>query len=170
MAHLTTLTDLIMNQDKHGITFNYHIASENNLSEADLSDANLSGANLSGADLSGATGLLSSSDFIEGNFTFLPDGSLEVFKTFSHHYAAPDKWEIKPGSIITENCNPCRTSDCASGINVANRNYEDFGKGDIWKCIIKPQWLAGVVVPYGTDGKIRCEKLQLVEIVRKEGE
>ena len=135
------------------------------LSSAALSSANLSGAALSSANLSGASGLLSSSEYLDDNFEFLPDGSMVVYKTFSHHFNAPDSWTIHPGAVITETCNPCRVSDCASGINVAKRDWDDFGTGDLWKLIIKPQWLAGVVVPYRTDGKIRCEKAQLIEIV-----
>ena len=200
MKHLTTLEDLIRNQDKWGITFSRHCDADNSLHRADLyeadlrnanlSRANLSGANLigadlrganlsgatlheadlrnanlSGANLSGATGLLSASQYLEDNFDFLPDGSMIVYKTFDRHYTPPHNWVIEHGSIITETCNPCRVSECACGINVAKRDYTDFGTGDLWKCIIKPQWLGGVVVPYHTDGKIRCEKLQLVEIV-----
>ena len=89
MTHLTTLEELIRNQDEWGITFSRHCDADNslyeaNLYEADLSyanllDADLSGADLSyanlrgadlsradlrGADLSGATGLLSASHYL----------------------------------------------------------------------------------------------------------
>lgn len=143
-----------------------------NLRHSDMSGANLcggkmSGANLRGADMSGATGLLSASDYLEENFEFLEDGSMVVYKTFGKDRQPPEHWTIEPGAIITETCNPCRTADCGSGVNVAKRDWKGFGRGDIWKLIIKPQWLGGVVVPYHTDGKIRCEKAQLVEIVRK---
>ena len=35
----------------------------------------------------------------------------------------------------------------------------------IWKLLIRWEWLPGVVVPYNTDGKIRCERAELVEVV-----
>ena len=28
------------------------------------------------------------------------------------------------------------------------------------------EWLCGVCVPYGSDGKIRCEKVELLEVVK----
>jgi hypothetical protein len=45
-------------------------------------------------------------------------------------------------------------------------NYD----GDIWKTwkvLIRWEWLAGVIVPYNTDGKIRCERCELLEIVER---
>ena len=146
-----------------------------NLSRADLSGANLSVANLSGADLgeanlgganlSRAENLLSATNYLEANFERTGDGYI-AYKTFGDIYTVPDKWKIKPGSIITETVNPNRTNECGCGINVApldwvRRNY----KGQIWKVLIEWPWLAGVVVPYNTDGKIRCEKVRLLEIV-----
>ena len=137
-----------------------------NLSGADLSEANLSGANLSGADLSGATGLLSAINFLDANFERTADGYI-AYKTFGGQYAPPNKWEIKQGSVISETVNPDRCTDCGSGINVApiawvRQNY----KGDIWRVLIRWEWLAGVIVPYMTDGKIRCERVELVEVVK----
>ena len=140
------------------------------LSDADLSDADLSGAvlsyaNLSGADLSGVDGLLSSLKFVTENFEVTSEGII-AYKTFNSSYSSPDKWEIEAGSIIEENVNPNRTDVCGCGINVApldwvKKNYN----GDIWEVLIKWEWLPGVVVPYNTDGKIRCERVQLVKIV-----
>ena len=136
-----------------------------NLRRADLSGANLSGADLSGADLSGANGLMSSIAYIDAHFERVEKGFI-VYKTFGGQYAPPSKWTIAPESIIEENVNPCRTDDCGCGINVAplelvKKNY----RGDIWKCLIEWAWLPGVVVPYGTDGKIRCERVRLLEKV-----
>jgi hypothetical protein len=144
-----------------------------NLSSADLRSANLSSAdlrsaNLSSANLSETKGILFASEYLEKNFEFLPDGSMVVYKTFGRHYPAPEHWKIEPGSVIESPCNPDRCTDCGSGVNVAVRCWSDFGNGDLWKCIIKPQWLGGVVVPFGTDGKIRAEKVQLVEIIERD--
>ena len=135
------------------------------LRRANLSGANLSGANLSDANLSDADGLMSSIAYIDAHFERVEKGFI-VYKTFGGKYAPPSKWTIAPESIIEENVNPCRTDDCGCGINVAplewvKKNY----RGDIWKCLIEWAWLPGVVVPYGTDGKIRCERVRLLEKV-----
>ena len=138
-----------------------------NLIWADLSKADLSGANLSGADLSGAKNLPSAVDYLKKHFEFAKDGML-AYKTFNGTYDPPEKWVIQRGSIITENLNACRADICGCGINVAplewvKKNYS----GDIWKVLIRWEWLAGVCVPYNTDGKIRCERVELVEVVRE---
>ena len=136
-----------------------------NLSSADLSSADLSSANLSSADLSQTKGLLSTVNFMEANFERVADGYI-VYKTFGGQRQPPDTWKIKKGSIIEETVNFDRCIDCGSGINVAplewvKRNYP----GEIWKVLIRWEWLCGVCVPYHTDGKIRCEKAELLEEV-----
>ena len=139
--------------------------SEANLSEADLSGADLSGADLSGADLSGAK-LISSINFLEAHFERTTDGYI-VYKCFGAQYKAPEKWEIKPGSVIKETVNPLRTCDCGSGINVAPLEWvrKNYDARPVWKLLIRWEWLAGVVCPYNSDGKIRCERAELVEVV-----
>ena len=149
-----------------------------NLSGADLSGANLSGANLSGADLSdadlsdanlsGVKNLLSAINYLDSNFEKTPDGYI-AYKTFGGSYAPNKGWKIESGSIIDEVVNPNRQYICGSGINLAPikwviQNY----KGDIWKVLIRWEWLPGVIVPYNTDGKIRCERCELVEIVKED--
>jgi len=133
------------------------------LRRADLSDADLSDADLSDANLSRAKNLLSSINYMDANFERTPDGYI-VYKTFGAIYPAPKDWKIEPGSVIGEVVNPCRTNDCGCGINAApiewvRKNY----KGAVWKCLIRWEWLIGVIVPYNTDGKIRCERIELVE-------
>lgn len=138
-----------------------------NLRYADLSGASLSDADLSGADLSGADGLLSSSEFVAKNFDATSEGII-AYKTFGGSYKLPDRWKIKVGSIIEENVNPNRTDLCGCGINVAPLDWVKKNcSGDIWEVIIKWEWLPGVVVPYNTDGQIRCERAQLVKIVER---
>ena len=142
--------------------------SDANLSFANLSFANLSDANLSDANLSDADGLLSAIDYLKEHFEITPEGFI-AYKTFGGQYRPPEKWVIQPGSIITENVNFDRCRDCGCGINVAplewvKRNYP----GEIWKVLIRFEWLAGVCVPYHTDGKIRCERVELVEIVKED--
>ena len=136
------------------------------LSWADLSGANLSGADLSWANLSGASGLLQACNYLDAHFERTADGYI-AYKTFGGEYKPPEKWTNSPGSVIEENVNSNRADVCGCGINVAplewvRRKYS----GDVWKVLIRWEWLAGVVVPYGTDGKIRCEKVELLGVVK----
>ena len=140
------------------------------LSGADLSKAKLRYANLSDADLSGADGFLSAIEYLEEHFEKTTEGYI-AYKTFNSEYRPPEKWVIQSGSIITENVNFDRCRDCGCGINVAPYKWvkAHYGhKGDIWKVLIKWEWLAGVCVPYMTDGKIRCEKVQLIEVINND--
>ena len=143
-----------------------------NLSRADLSGADLSGADLSGADLrradlsganlSRAEGLIDATDYIGAHFERVKDGFI-VYKTFGGSYSKPDSWTIEPGAIIEEVCNPNRTDVCGCGINVAPIEWvKENYKGDVYKLLIRWEWLAGVVVPYNTDGKIRCSRAQII--------
>ena len=147
-----------------------------NLSKADLSWANLSGANLSGADLSGANlskanlsganGLISTVNYLEAYFERTDKGYI-AYKTFNSSYRAPEKWDIKEGSVIEEIVNFDRCTECGCGINVAPLNWvkRAYPGRPIWKVLIRWEWLCGVCVPYMTDGKIRCERVELLEIV-----
>ena len=84
-------------------------------------------------------------------------------------YAPPKSWVLKPGSVINENVNFNRCNDCGCGINVAPLEWvKSEYKGSIWKVLIRWEWLAGVCVPYDTDGKIRCERVELLEIVKED--
>lgn len=146
------------------------------LSYADLRCADLNGAYLNGTILSGTDlrdvglrdvkGLLSPIDYLEKNFEKTTEGYI-AYKTFNCGYDAPKRWVVEPNSIITENVNFTRTNDYGCGINVAPLEWvrEKFPNQTIWKVLIKWEWLAGVCVPYNTDGKIRCERVQLLEIV-----
>ena len=137
-----------------------------NLSGADLSRADLSRANLSGANLSGAKGILSTVNFLDSHFERTEAGYV-AYKTFNSVYKSPNSWKIEKGSILEENVNFDRCCECACGINVAplswvKQNYS----GDIWKVLIRWEWLCGVCVPYHSDGKIRCERVELLEVVK----
>ena len=133
-----------------------------NLSGASLSGANLSRASLSDANLSGASGLIDATDYIGAHFERVKDGYI-VYKTFGGAYSKPDSWTIEPGAIIEEVCNPNRTDVCGCGINVAPIEWvKENYKGDVYKLLIRWEWLAGVVVPYNTDGKIRCSRAQII--------
>lgn len=96
-----------------------------------------------------------------------------VYKTFGGTKQPPANWKMEAGSVIAEVVNPCPVSDCASGINVAALDWvkqNNSKKLPVWRCLIRWEWLAGVVVPYSTDSKFRCSKVELLEIVKLKGE
>ena len=138
-----------------------------NLSGANLSGADLSGANLCEANLSGATGLLPVVNFLEAHFERTGAGYI-AYKTFNAIYTSPAAWEIKGGAVISENVNYDRCTECGCGINVAPLEWvkRKTVNGPIWKVLIRWEWLCGVCVPYMSDGKIRCERVELLEVVR----
>ena len=138
-----------------------------NLRRADLREADLREADLREADLSEATGLLSAANFLEAHFERTESGYI-AYKTFNVTYAAPAAWEIKKGAVISENVNFDRCTECGCGVNVAplewvKREYDNDAL--IWKVLIRWEWLCGVCVPYMSDGKIRCERVELLEVV-----
>ena len=149
--------------------------SGSNLRSADLSGSNLSGSNLrsadlSGSNLSGSNGIMSAIAFMDAHFERTPDGFI-AYKTFGSSYSPNSNWKIEPGSVLTEVVNPDRTCDCGCGINVAplgwvKDNATNGGRLSIWKVLIRWEWLMGVVVPFGSDGKVRCEKVELIEVVK----
>lgn len=137
-----------------------------NLSGANLLGAKLHGADLKGSNLSGAKGVLSAIDYMKVNFERVDDGYI-VYKTFGEQYTSPKNWEIRPGAVLTENVNFDRTEDCGCGINVATLEWaRENCDGEVWRCLIRWEWLCGVCVPYCTDGKIRCERVELLEVVK----
>jgi hypothetical protein len=137
-----------------------------NLSCADLSGANLSGANLSRANLSGAQGLTDARSFLAGFET--DQRGLIVYKCINGTFAPPAHWVIAPGKVLTETVNPDRSTDCGSGINVASKEWvaRNYPGKDIWQCRIAWRDLPDVVVPFNSDGKFRCARLRLLEIVK----
>ena len=136
------------------------------LSGADLRRADLSDADLSGANLSGSKGLLDAINYMEARFERTDEGYI-VYKTFGENYSAPELWKIEPGEIIEETVNCDRTTECGCGINVAPLEWvRRNGRNQPYKLLIRWEWLPGVVVPYNTDGKIRCSKAQILEAVK----
>lgn len=138
-----------------------------NLRNANLKEANLERANLFGANLIRTNGLLSPIDYLAQNFEKTADGYI-VYKVFGMYYPPRTDWVIKDGSIIEDIVNSNRAETCEYGINVATKEWikrEAPKINKVWKCLIKWGWLPGVVVPYATNGKIRCERLMLLEKV-----
>ena len=142
------------------------------LSGADLSGADLSGVDLgyvdlSEVDLSGVKGLLNPIEYIKENFEKTGDGII-VYTSFGKHFALNPNWEIAEGSIIEEVVNPLPTVDCGCGINVATKEWARYesAKHPVWECLIRWEWLAGVVVPYQTEGVIRASRVQLIKPIK----
>jgi hypothetical protein len=132
--------------------------------------ADLSGADLSDADLSRATGLLSASTWM-AQLETCSDGWI-VYKRLGAgltQYQPPATWVFEPGAVLTETANPDRCTECGSGVNFGTREWcnAQYVEATLWRCLIR--WSDGpdVVVPYNTDGKARCERLTLLEIVKE---
>ena len=167
--------DIILKKHRDWLS-NKEIGQRANLGKADLHEANLGkvdlqkanlrgvdlgGANLCGANLSGALGILPQGDYVKKFFNVDKSGVI-VYKSFGEHFKNPE-WSIGSRKIIEEICNPCRTTECACGINVATQEWALKNcKHEIWKCRIRWEDLPGVVVPYNTAGKIRCERLYII--------
>ena len=134
-----------------------------NLRGANLRGANLRGANLRGANLSDAKGLLSAIDYLADNFEQTDDGYI-VYKCFNGTYPASSTWNLESGSVVEEEVNPNRTDIDGCGINVVTLSWvrNEYPNKKVYKLLIRWPWLAGVVVPYNTDGKIRCARAEII--------
>ena len=146
------------------------------LSWADLSEANLSGADLSGADLSWADlsrANLSWAENLINARTFMADfkkdkhGYLVYKRIGNTNYNVPEYWKIEENSFLEEVVNPLPTLDCACGVNFGTLKWcqENYEEADLWLCRIHWVDLPDVTVPYNTDGKARCGRLELIRKV-----
>ncbi len=133
----------------------------------DLISADLSSANLSEANLSGAKNFPNAQGFLQ-QFESDEKGVI-VFKAIGQtDYPSPTTWKIAPGEFLTENVGPCPVNDCSCGINFGTLEYvkSNYIESAIWKCRINWLDLAGVVVPYHTTGKARCNRLELLQKIQ----
>ena len=139
-----------------------------NLQGADLRGANLSRAYLQGANLSGCNGLIDPSEWINEYGERCEDGYV-FYKTFGNEYPSPDNWKIEPGEYITEVVNPDRTCDCACGVNVGTLKWitKNYPNAEVYKVLIEWEDSFSVVVPYNTEGKIRCGRVKILGKVEK---
>ena len=166
---------------KIGLAVKWAVKTKEDLSESNLSGSDLSGSDLSGSNLSGSN--LRGSDLSESNLSGVknpPKSSADyfakltrddlgfiVFRSQPGEKSKPEHWKWESGLFLTETPNPCRTTMCGSGVNFstlewAKQNYQ----GPYWKCRIRFEDMADVVVPFHTDGKARCARLELLEIVQ----
>ena len=131
--------------------------------------ANLRRADLSRANLSRAKNLFNCMQWMKQNFEHDDLGWI-VYKTFGAYMTPPDDWNIENGSYIEENVNPQVTNDCGSGINFATMKWikSDTCANtlEVWRCRIRWMDACSIVVPYNTDGKARCGRLELIEVVK----
>jgi hypothetical protein len=91
-----------------------------------------------------------------------------VYKTFGAYYKN-DEWNVESNAYIEENVNPLPTNECGCGINFATLAWvkKDSGESkEIWRCRISWMDSCSIVVPYNTDGKARCGRMQLLEVVK----
>ena len=138
---------------------------EANLSRTNLSGANLSRTNLSGTNLSGVSGLSSNTEYIKNNFEADEEGII-VYKIIYRH--TPTYWDIEEGNVLEEVVNSNRCDDCGCGVNFGTKEWclKNYPAGRMWKCRINWIDLADVVVPYNTNGKSRCGRLELLNEIK----
>jgi uncharacterized protein YjbI with pentapeptide repeats len=147
------------------------------LTGADLTDASLTGANLTdadlicaevrGADLSRAKGFPSPSEWMASTFDHDGDGYIVYKSSGNTPFRTPNHWIITEGAYLTEHCNPNRGTYNGCGVHFATEEWctDKYPYHDLWVCRIEWKDLPGVVVPFGTNGKARCERLRLVRMV-----
>jgi len=101
------------------------------------------------------------------NFEATAEGILVCKALGNTNYGAPDRWKIEPGEYLTEVVNPCRTTECGCGVNFGTLEWckKTYPEADLWKCLLEWKDLADTVVPYNTDGKARCGRLKLLELL-----
>ena len=142
------------------------------LHNADLSGANLSGAyligaNLIGANLSGAKNLIDPARWLAENFESDNLGYI-VYKAITNTpHKPPEHWRIEPGAFLEETPNLLPTVACGCGVNFGTLDWvrNNRRSSTIWRCRIRWADLPSVVVPYNTDGRARCGRLELLEVV-----
>ncbi len=140
------------------------------LQGANLQGAKLQGANLQWADLSGAKNMFSPTKWLAENFKYNKKGLIVYKAILNTTYTIPETWDIKENSFLEEIVNPLPTCDCACGVNFGTLDFvkKTYPNSDIWECLIHIRDLPCIVVPYNTDGKARCGRLQLIKIVKEE--
>lgn len=140
------------------------------LRDSNFFDANIDEINVYNADLSGVK-LASPIDYIKEQLEPSTVGGYYGYKLFNFYRKAPSYWSLKKNQIISESVNYDRSLTSGSGIHIGNLDFikrmiklnPEAKEQKIWKVYIAPEWLPGVVVPFNSDGDIRCERCQLIE-------
>ena len=136
-----------------------------NLSSANLRSADLRSANLSSANLSQSKGLLKAGEWISENFKKTRKGFVVYKKIGDTSYTKPESWKIEAGEFLEDVVNPHQTDDCGCGVNFGTREWceNNYSNSDLWECLILFEDAPDIIVPYNTDGKARCGRLQLIK-------
>ena len=138
------------------------------LDGADLEGAMLEGINLRQTRMYGTKGLPSAEKFLS-EFEKTSEG-IVVWKRIGNatHHMFSKRWGIKAGTVLEETVNPDRGTSFGAGVQFETRKWaqENYNEADLWKCLIRWDWLSDVVIPFGTDGRARAHKLELVEMVK----
>jgi len=131
--------------------------------KADTTNIVFSDCSMAGIHLSGAI-TQTPKQFMDKLFKRDEKGWI-VYKGFGCEYMTPDYWSVKEGGFIEEAVNPDRTSDCGCGINFATISWikDHYNSSPIWKCRVNFEDACGIVVPYGSTGKARCDRLEILE-------
>lgn len=139
------------------------------LTLANLTRANLTRANLTDANLSQTTGLLKPGQWLAANFRKTKSGIIVYKRIGATTYNAPKRWKIKELEFLEEVVNPLPTADCGCGVNFGTLKWckENYSQAALWECLILFEDMPDIVVPYNTDGKARCGRLQLIKIIEE---
>jgi hypothetical protein len=145
-----------------------------NLTDADLTDADLKGANLRGANLRGvkfSPEIANYKIWMNNHFEFNTEKiGWIVYKTINemtpYNYEFWKKFgkPINNKVLIEKKINIDRRENYEAGINFATKKWciKEYGIDEIWKCLV-PIDDNIIIVPFGTDGKARAEKIILLE-------
>jgi len=144
------------------------------LRDVDLRDSRLRGANLCDANLCHAN-LSNTKEFILSKkylSQFKKNGKgIIVYKGIGNTvFQVPTYWEIKAKKYLEEIVNPDRGTMCGCGVNFGTLDWikKEYPNSEIWECVIHFEDLADVIVPFGTDGKARCARLQLIKKIDRQ--
>lgn len=111
-------------------------------------------------------GLFDVDQWIENNLEKHKNGYI-VYKRIGEGtpFKSPKNWKIEKNSILTAEVNREVTAQCGAGVNCGTKDWVliNYRKNSLWKCLIKWEWVHNMIVPWNTDGKIRCGKLQLLK-------
>jgi len=120
-------------------------------------------SDLSSANLSGSRGLLDPAQYMRKHFQ-KTDGGYIAYKVFGVSHEPPAYWHIMPGAILEEEVNPDRTALYGCGVNLGTAEFvcQRLAVSSVWECLISWEDLPSVIVPYATDGWIRCRRVRLI--------
>lgn len=145
---------------------------------ADLTGAILPHASINAADFRQTKGLLNDYEWLNQNLASTDEGYIayKIFGVCTHtvfsrcaecDHTIPG---LSPGQTMSEITDPTRTVLMGAGVEVGTREWADsqqpYGSpGEVWKVLIRWKWAAGIVVPYHTDGRFRCPKIEFLRYV-----